>query len=68
MTLIDRLLRRVGLMRCSQIAYTNLEVNWQVGEPAHIDLRFKDGQRVVGAVDSFYPNPNPLFATFRAPP
>lgn len=65
--LIDRLLRRAGLMRTSQLACTSIEVTWKRDAPTHVDLRFKNGQRVIGAVDPFYPNPNPLYAMFRPP-
>lgn len=59
--IIDRLLSRAGLMRTSQVPYESLEIEWKRDEPVHVDIKLKYGQRVVGAVDPWYPNKSPLF-------
>lgn len=58
--MIDRVLRRIGLMRISQMPYDSLDVEWKIHEPVRVDIGFKNGQRVAGYVDPWYPNKSPF--------
>lgn len=38
----------------------HLNIDWKRDELAHVDIELTGGQRVVGHVDPWCPNPNPL--------
>lgn len=59
MRLIDRALRAIGLMRCSQMPIEHIDIEWKLGAPTHVDIELTTGQRVVGHVDPWYPNEAP---------
>lgn len=60
MKILDQILRKIRLMRISQIPYNNLDIEWKQDEPVRVDIRLKNGQRVAGRVDPWWPNPSPL--------
>ena len=57
--ILNRLLGSVGLIRTSRIAYESMLVTWSTDEPTKVDIRFKNGQRVAGAVNPYWPNKRP---------
>jgi hypothetical protein len=60
MKILDQMLRKIGLMRISQMPYDDLEVEWRQHEPVRVDIRLKNGQRVAGRVDPWWPNKSPI--------
>ncbi len=38
----------------------SMEVEWKLNELTYVDIKFKNGQRVVGHVDPWYPNKSPF--------
>lgn len=54
----DRALRKIGLMRISQMPY--LEIEWKQDEPVRVNIRLRNGLRVAGRVDPWWPNPSPM--------
>lgn len=58
--LVDRLLRKVGLLRHSRMGIQEWHIRWTVDQPVHVDLKLLGGQRVTGHVDPWWPNRNPM--------
>lgn len=54
MKLVDRMLKRVGLMRCSQNRLQSYSFGRSLNGPDTVDVVFKNGTRFAGAIDPTY--------------
>lgn len=65
---MKRVLRRMGLMRVSQVPVTRMTVDFATAlSPTVVDIELSTGQRVRGAVDPWWPNKPPSFTLFGVP-